>query len=176
MPSIAEVTGGRQDHERRRRLAGFGLLLVGALFVGLGAAGVVSGASTKAGLLVGGLAVLASLFVLAAGAPLVEHERVLAAGGAALGAASLLVLWALAPAAVLSRPLLVGVAGFGYAAGLTVLLAAVLAGVSLDRWEPGREPSSTSGWTRSAPASPTEPAAADGGEDGDELAFPLDEE
>lgn len=176
MPSLAEVTRGRHAPERRRRLAGFGLLLVGAVLVGLGAAGTVSADSTKAGLLVGGFAVLAGLFGLAAVAPLGERERALAGAGAAVGAASLLALWALAPSAVLSRPVLILAAGFSYAAGLTVLLAAVLAGVTLDRGAPGREPSSTSGWTRQTPGPPTGPAAADGGEAGDELDFPLDEE
>lgn len=174
MPSIAEATGARRRRERRRLLLGLGLLGLGALFVGLGAAGTVSGASGKAGLVAGGLAVLVSLAALTVRADLAERERTLGSVGIAVAAASLLLVWALAPAAVLSRPALAIAGALGYLSGVAVLVAAVLAGVTLDRPSPGRHRQSRGvAWTRD---DSSRTPAADGGERDKELSSPLDED
>lgn len=134
MPSIDEATRSAGSAERRRLAAGVGLVLAGTLFVGLGAAGTVGGAPTT-GLLVGGLAVIASLAALAVRAPLRKHERALVSVGAAIGTASSLFVWALTPAAAVGRPALQAAGALGFLAGVAVMLAALLAGVTMDRGE-----------------------------------------
>lgn len=174
MPSIAEATRTRRDRERRRLATGLGLLVIGALLVGLGAAGSVEGTTAKTSFVIGGLAVVASLAVFAARAPLAERERALVSVGTAVSVASLLFVWALAPAAVLSRPALTAAGTLGFVSGVVVLLAAVLAGVTVDR--SGRRERSGVAWTRSSDRRAPNGQAADGGSADDELSFPLEDD
>lgn len=174
MPSIAEATRRRGDCERRRLATGLGLLVIGALFVGLGAAGSAAGHTAKASFVIGGLAVLASLAVFAARARLGERERGLVFVGIAVSVASLLAVWALAPAAVLSRPALAGAGMLGFVAGVVVLLAAVLAGVTVDR--PVRGERRDVAWTRSTDRPAPNGQATDGGQADEELSFPLEDD
>lgn len=175
MPSIAAATRARRSRERRRLMAGVGLLLAGALLVGLGAAGAVSGASAKTGAVVGGLAALGGLLALVARARLAERERAFVAVGVAVGLASLLFFWGLAPADLVANPSPVAVAAaLGYLFGLTIVLAAVLAAVSVrPRADRAPDASATVAWRRSAPS---QSSAADGGATDDELAFPLEDD
>lgn len=175
MPSIAEATRSRRDAGHRRVVAGLGLVLVGAVLVALGAAGTTGGSAS--GLAVGGLALLVCLWVVASRAPLASRERRLAAGGSVVAAASLLSLWAVPPAGVsLQHTLTVG-AGLGFAVGLTVLLAAVLAGMTLPgRGRVDQSAASSVAWTRSSSPSAGEPRAADGGTAEDDLSFPLEDD
>lgn len=165
MPSIADATRARRDRTRRRLLTGVGLLLAGALLVGLGAAGAASGLPVVTEVLVGGLAVWGALLVMAVRAPLGERERGLTAVGAAVGLAGLLAFWALAPPGTVS--VLALLAGLGFLLGLTVVLAAVLAAASL----PGPVPRSTGpssvSWTRTAESPGSGSRATDGGETAD---------
>lgn len=177
MPSIAEATRARGGRERRRLAAGVALVLAGALFVGLGAAGTVSGTTPKTGLVVGSVAVVASLAALATGARLREHERALVAVGAAVATASVLFVLALAPAAVLTRPALTAPAGLGYLAGIAVMLAALLAGLTLpDGRRSRRADGGAVSWTRSGPDRTVREQAADGGTADDDLSFPLEDD
>lgn len=149
MPSIAEATRSSRSGERRRLAAGVGLVLAGLLFVGLGAAGTVGGAP-KTGFLVGGLAVIASLAALAVRAPLRDHDRALVSVGAVIATASSLSLWALTPAAAFDRPALLAGGGLGFLAGVAVMLAALLAGVTMDRGDGSPHSGGTAvSWTRS---------------------------
>lgn len=177
MPSIAEATRSRGADGHRRLVAGLGLVLVGAVLVGLGAAGTAGGPAPTTGLVVGGLALLGCLWAVAARVPLHRRERALAAVGSTVAAASLLALWPLAPGGALPRSALTVGAGLVYAIGLTVLLAAVLAGMTLPgRAEPGQPTSSSVAWTRSSSPSAGEPRAADGGTAEDDLSFPLEDD
>lgn len=177
MPSIAEATRARRGRERRRLVVGVGLVLAGALLVGLGAAGAVRGTTAKTGFVVGGVAVIAGLAAMALRAPLAERERALASVGAAVGVASLLFVWALAPAAVLSRPALTAAGTLGFLSGLAVLLGAVLAGVTTGRSDGRRHRRSNAvSWTRSGPARRARNQAADGGTTDDEVTFPLEDD
>lgn len=176
MPSIAEATGTRGDRERRRLATGLGLLVIGTLLVGLGAAGSVEGTTVKTSVVIGGLAVVASLVVFAARAPLGEREEALASVGTAVSVASLLFVWALAPESVLSRPASIAAGTLGFMAGVVVLLAAVFAGVTVDRAGGRPEPSDVA-WTRSTDQRAPNEQAADGGHsDDDELSFPLEDD
>lgn len=177
MPSIAEAMRTRGVDGYRRLLAGLGLVLVGAVLVGLGAAGTVGGASPTTGLTVGGLALLVCLWFVALRVPLHRRERGMAAAGSTVAAASLISLWALVPTGVLPQSALTVGTGLVYAIGLTVLLAAVLAGVTLPGRGPADQSTSTSvAWTRSSSQSAGEPRAADGGTAEDDLSFPLEDE
>lgn len=176
MPSIAEVTRGTRIRRRRRLALGVGLVLIGAFLTGLGAAGAVSGSALRTGLLVGGLAVLVSLWWFALRTPLRERERSMAIAGTATATASLLGLWIFAPASILPQSVLVLAIGFVYATGVTVLMAAVLAGLTLPERGPRRD--TTSGavsWTRSDSGASRDRQAADGGATDDDLSFPLEE-
>lgn len=175
MPSIAEATRSRGDRERRRLVTGFGLLVIGAFFVGLGAAGSVEGTTVKTSLVIGGLAVVASLVVVAVRAPLGERERALVTIGTAVSVASLLLTWALAPESVGPRPASVTAGTVGFVAGVVVLLAAVLAGVTVDR-AGDRPVKSEVAWTRSTDQRAPNEQAADGGRSDDELTFPLEDD
>lgn len=178
MPSLADATRARRNRERRRLVIGVGALLAGALLVGLGTAGVVSGAPTKTGAVVGGLVVLAVLVGLLVRAPLGARERTIAGAGVGVGLASLVVVWAAAPAALLSgRTAATVVGAAGYAVGLTVVLAAVLAGVTIRRMVPReRTGSGEVSWTRSDPGTLAHERAADGGRKDEELSFPLEDD
>lgn len=154
---------------------GLGLLIVGVLFVGIGAAGIVDGGTTITGIVFGGLATVISLAAIAVRAPLGDRERDLVFVGTAGSVASLLFLWALAPAAVLSRPALTAAGTLGFVAGVVVLLAAVLAGVTVDRPGRRRERSGVA-WTRSTDRRGPSGQAADGGQADDELSFPLEDD
>lgn len=175
MPSIAEATESHGPDGHRRLVAGLGLVLVGAVLVGLGAAGTTGGSAPTTGPVIGGFALLGCLWVVASRVPLRGLERGIAAAASVAAAASLLSLWALAPARAFTGSALTVGAGLGFAIGLTVLLAAVLAGMTL----PGRgsaNRSSSVAWTRSASQSDREARAADGGTAEDDLSFPLEDE
>jgi peptidoglycan/LPS O-acetylase OafA/YrhL len=176
MPSIAEVTGGSRVRRRRRLALGVGLVLMGAFLTGLGAAGAVSGSALRTGLLVGGLAILASLWWFALRTPLRERERSMAIAGTTAATASLLGLWILAPASVLPQSVLVLAIGLVYAIGVTVLMAAVFAGLTLPERGPRRDSMSGAvSWTRSDAGTNTDRQAADGGATDDDLSYPLEE-
>lgn len=177
MPSIAEATQSHGPDGHRRLVAGIGLVLVGAVLVGLGAAGTAGGSASKIGLTIGGLALLVCLWFVALRLPLHRRERAMAAAGSTVAAASLLSFWALVPAGALPQSALTAGTGLLYAIGLTVLLAAVLAGITLpDRNRARQSTSSSVAWTRSTSQSASEPRAADGGTTEDDLSFPLEDE
>lgn len=155
MPSIAEATRARRGRRRRRIAAGVGLLLTGALLVAVGAAGAASAETIRNGAVVGGLAVLVCIVMLADRAPLGETERNVAAVGALFGLAGVFLFWAVTPGETGSASGAL-FASIIYLAGVVVLGAAVLAAVTspspaVERlsaesvtWERG-EPSSTVG-------------------------------
>lgn len=176
MPSIAEATRTRGERERRRLVAGLGLLFIGTLLVGLGAAGSVDGGAAKTGFVVGGLAVVASLVVFAARAPLGDRERALVAIGTAVSVAGLLFVWALAPAAVFTQPALIVAGSLGFVSGVVILLASVLAGVALDRSIARRGERSEVAWARSGDDRGSNQQAADGGHTDDDLTFSLEDD
>lgn len=177
MPSLAEATQSRATDGHRRLVAGLGLVLVGAVLVGLGAAGTGGSPAPKTGLVIGGLALLVCLWIVAARVPMYRRERAMAAAGSTVAAASLLALWSLAPAMAASHSALTVGAGLVYAIGLTVLLAAVLAGMtSPGRSAAGQSTSSSVAWTRPSSPSSSDPRAADGGTTDDDLSFPLEDE
>lgn len=176
MPSIAEVTRGSRVRQRRRLALGVGLVLLGAFLTGLGAAGAVSGSALRTGLLVGGLAVLVSLWWFVLRTPLRDRERSMAIAGTATATVSLLGLWILAPASVLPPSVLVLAVGIVFVIGVTVLMAAVLAGLTLPDRGPGRDSTSRAvSWTRSDAGGSPDRQAADGGATDDDLSFPLEE-
>lgn len=177
MPSIAEVSRDSRGRYRRLVALGFGLVLIGAFLVGLGAAGTVSGFTVKTGLTIGGLAVLISLWGFAARIPLRPGERSMAVAGTMAALASLLSLWGLSSSGILPQTMIVSAVGLIYAIGITVLLSAVLAGITLP--EHGLDRASTSepvSWTRSPSESRKPRQTADGGTVEDDLPSPFDDE
>lgn len=177
MPSLAVATRAGGHRQRRRLVAGVGLLVAGGLFIGLGAAGVVNGASTKTGVVVGGAAVVISLITLSLRIPLGGRARTAAAAGAAVSAAGLLAVWALAPPAVLSRPLITGAGAAVYLAGLGVLLSSMLAEAALDpAVTDGHRRAGEVSWTRTERDRTARNQATDGGSSEDDLSFPLEDE
>jgi len=166
VPSIAEVARARRGRERRRLFLGGGCLVVGALLVGLGAAGALSAASVRTQLIAAGAAVLVGVLVLAWRAALDEGERAVVAVGTAVAIASLLAYRGLAPAAdvPVHDPALL-VTGITYLGGLAVTLAAALAASSLP--SPGQRPARSVepvAWRRTSDEGDSPAAAADGGE------------
>lgn len=175
MPSISEATRSSTGQRRRRIAAGIGLLLTGALFVGLGAAGVVNAGSVRTGALIGGLAVLCCVVLLADRASLGERERSVAAVGAAVGLAGLFVFWALPDGGGALETAVLGSATV-YAFGIAVMVGAVLANVTMRTSDSGQLGSDEVTWERTRSASGPSEAAADGGGADDDLAFPLDDD
>lgn len=177
MPSLADATRTGGDRQWRRLVAGVGLLVAGGLFIGLGAAGVLHGASTKTGVVVGGGAVVLSLIALSLRIPLGGRARAAAAAGAAVSMAGLLAVWALAPPAVLSRPLITGAGVFVYLAGLGVLLSSMLAEAALGpAFTGGRRRAGEVSWTRTERDRGARNQATDGGSSEDDLSFPLEDD
>lgn len=173
MPSIAEATRASGDGSRRRLVVGMAFVLIGSLLVGVGAAGTVRGATIPTGLSVGGLAVVGCLTLLAARATRGRRERAVAFLGAMISGVSLVFPWAMG--SVVGGLWSVLTAGVGFTIGLTVLLAAVLAGVTLDRGDrTGPSPSSPVAWTRSESDNPTSQPATDGGTAEDEYSVSKD--
>lgn len=173
MPSIAEVNRNGRGRYRSLFALGLGLVLVGAFLAGLGAAGTVRGSTVRTGLMVGGLAVLLSLWGFAARISLGQRERSMAVAGTMAGVASLLSLWVFSSGEVFPQTMLIVAVGLIYSIGITVLLSAVLAGVTLPDQGVGRAPTSRNvAWTRSAPESRERRQAADGGTEEDDLSRP----
>lgn len=176
MPSIGEVNRDARGHYRRQLALGIGLLLAGSFLAGLGAAGTVSGSALRTGLVIGGLAVLLSLWGFARRITLRDRERSMAVAGSIAAMASLPSLWVLAPSEVLPRSMLVIAVGLIYTIGITVLLAAILAGITLPEAGPNRTTSRPVSWTRSPSDSGKGRQAADGGREEDDLSFPIEDD
>lgn len=175
MPSISEATQASSGQRRRRIAAGLGLLLAGALFVGLGAAGAANAGSLRTGALIGGLAVLCCVVLLADRASLGERERSVAAVGAAVGLAGLFVFWGLPDGGSALDAAVLGSATV-YAFGVAVILGAVLANVTLRTADPRQFASDEVAWTRSDAAGGPSEATADGGTPDDDITSPFDDD
>lgn len=174
MQSIADATGGHSHPNRRRLVAGVGLVLAGAIIGGLGLAGMLGAATVRGGLAAVGLAVLVGWVALAARAPLNERERAIAAVGLLVGFAAVSIFWAVTPSDVAADPsILTILSGLAYMAAVTLVMAAVLAVVSV-RVVPRSKQSnpSTTRWERTVGSNPPQ-HSTDGGEDEEELSFPL---
>lgn len=178
MPSIADATRTQAGRQRWLLAAGVVTLLLGTVIAGLGIAGVVDAASVRSAGAIGGLAVLSGLVALVARVPLDEREEVTAMIGLAIGFAGVSAFWAVTPSDVFTGSLVPSIiTGFGYLVGVAVVLAAVLAAVSIrpERPQQANEPSQL-GWTRSDDNRNANQPAADGGQDDEELSFPLEDE
>lgn len=167
MPSIAEATGGDPDYASWKLAIGFGMVLLGGLFVGLGVGGLSSGSSVRTATLAGGLFVLLALFVVATQVPLGERERTFVVTGSSIGFASALLFWALAPPVgpASAEPGIV-VTSFGFLIGLAIELAAVLAGITAHSGYGNRsELKAVVEWDRSLTGTGENKTSADGGHD-----------
>lgn len=178
MPSIADATQTRSGRERWHLAAGVGLLLLGTLFAGLGLAGAVGVTSVRSVGAIGGLAGLAGLLTLVARTPLDDHEAIAAVIGLGIGFAGVSSFWIVTPVELSPGLLAMPIASiFGYLVGVAIVLAAVLAAVSIRPSSGHRSNESpTVGWTRSDEGQHAHQPSADGGREEDDLSFPLDDE